>query len=186
MEHSCKTGDIIFIRINNPLYRRVAMVTRSWTSHVGIVVEEGGEILVAESTIPVSKKTPLAHFLQKSYAGQYAIKRLQQDLTTQQQERIRAEINQRLGIWYHIGFKYDSPRQFCSKFVYDVFYAALGIEIGRLETFRELLQPNVADQLWFWRLWFFGCIPWNRRTVTPASQFLSDALATVSAADSLI
>jgi len=80
---------------------------------------------------------------------------------------------------YHLGFKYDSKRQFCSKFVYEVFKEALNIEVGQLETFRDLLNknPNVSKR--FWKLWFFGFIPWKRLTVTPASQLESPKLETI-------
>jgi hypothetical protein len=84
-----------------------------------------------------------------------------------------------MGKLYHLGFKYESPRQFCSKFVYDAYRTATGIEIGTLESFSELLQKQPKTSLWFWRLWFFGVIPWSRITVTPASQMESLALDTV-------
>jgi hypothetical protein len=57
---------------------------------------------------------------------------------------------------------------YCSKFVREVLLFA-GVSIGKIQTFKELLNENKEHGIWFWRLWFFGFIPWARRTVTPAS-----------------
>jgi hypothetical protein len=88
-----------------------------------------------------------------------------------------------MGRWYHLGFNYDSRRMFCSKFVHEVFREALGVEIGTVQTFGELLECKPDQALGFWKLWFFGRIPWTRRTVTPASQLASPLLQAVFGAD---
>ena len=84
-----------------------------------------------------------------------------------------------MGIWYHLGFDLDSPRQYCSKFVHEVYRDAMGISLGKVETFRELLDANPGSPLSFWKMWFLGRIPWDRRTVTPASMLASELLHTV-------
>jgi hypothetical protein len=43
--------------------------------------------------------------------------------------------------------------------VYDVYKNALGVEVGNLQTFRQLLAENPNVTLTFWRLWYFGFIP---------------------------
>lgn len=61
---SLRAGDIVFIRIANFLYRRVAEATHSWTSHVGFIHHRDGETwIVAESAIPRVRLTPLPRFL---------------------------------------------------------------------------------------------------------------------------
>lgn len=176
-----REGDIVFIRIANFLYRRVADATGSWTSHVGFLHHrEGEEWIVAESAVPRVQITTLAKFLARSDQGMFAVRRLKRDLTPEEADGLRAAADQRMGLLYHLGFKYDSPRQFCSKFVYDCYREATGVEVGRIETFRELLASNPESPLWFWRLWYFGFIPWNRRTITPASQYLDEDLETVA------
>ena len=175
-----QVGDIAFIAIDNPLYRRVAAASGSWTSHVGVIVDaELGKEIIAESTFPLSKKTPLAEFLARSQAGQYSIKRPINPLSPADKERIQAEAEKRMGILYHTGFNFDSSRQFCSKFIFEVFRDAVGIEIGAIETFYELLQRRSKTPLWFWQLWYFGFVPWGRRTVSPASQYNSPLLVTI-------
>lgn len=71
--------------------------------------------------------------------------------------------------FYHTGFDYHSSRQFCSKFVFDIYKSALSINNGKIETFQELLGKNPQAKLNFWKLWFIGHIPWERATVTPAN-----------------
>ena len=85
-----------------------------------------------------------------------------------------------MGKWYHLGFDLDSRHQFCSKFVYEIFREAVGVEIGSVELFRDLLARNPHSPLQFWKMWFIGRIPWDRRTITPGSQFESTLLKPVT------
>jgi hypothetical protein len=83
-----------------------------------------------------------------------------------------------MGKLYGLGFDYYSKRLYCSKFVYDVYQSALNIEVGKKETFKELIEANPEASKTFWRFWFFGFIPWKRITVTPASQYEDERLET--------
>ncbi len=172
-------GDILFISINSFLYKQVARGTGSWCSHVGFVVREQGEWFVMESAVPVVKRSPLRSFLSKTCEDQVAIRRLKSGVSSDQIDRLKAEADKRLGAFYHLGFKYDSKRQFCSKFVHECFRDALGIKLGKVETLEVLLEQNPQASVGFWRAWYFGMIPWQRRTLTPASQLADDALETV-------
>lgn len=40
------------------------------------------------------------------------------------------QVPARLNKFYHTGFKYESSRQFCSKFVFDIYKEALCIPVG--------------------------------------------------------
>jgi hypothetical protein len=175
-----QTGDIIFIRVANFLYRRVADATASWTSHVGMVHRrEGAEWLVAESAVPWSRYSPLTRFISRSEAGRCAVMRLKSPPDAHAQKKLQDEAERRMGQWYHFGFDLGARRQFCSKFVYEVYRDALGVNIGTIESFRELLERNPASPLTFWKIWFLGRIPWERRTITPGSQYQSDLLERV-------
>jgi len=177
---SPREGDIIFSRIPNLLYRKVAEATGSPTSHVGILFSDGkGGWLVAESKVPLARYSTLQNYLSRSAGGWHVIRRLRSPLTPEQIQALRAESDARMGTLYHTGFHYTAKRTFCSKFVHEVFKAALGIEVGKVETFAQLLQRQPATALAFWQVWFFGRIPWQRTTVTPASQLESDVLETV-------
>ena len=178
---SLEVGDIVFIRIANFLYRRVAEATLSWTSHVGYLHSRGddGEWLVAESAVPRVVLCPLSKFIARSDQGMFAVRRLEGGLGEAQKLGLQRAADIRMGELYGLGFNYDSSRQFCSKFVHVAYKEAVGVDIGQVESFRELLTSNPGSPTWFWRLWFWGFIPWQRRTVTPASQLIDPQLATV-------
>lgn len=164
-------GDVVFIRIPRAPFTKVADSTQSWTNHVGIVSDVSGkEPLIAESRVPLSGVTTLSKFVQRSDNGRVAVMRLATPLDAQQQLKLKMAVRARNGILYDSGFDLHSKRQFCSRYVREVLDEATGVEVGQVETFDQLLKRNPdADQA-FWKNWYFGNIPWQRETVTPASQ----------------
>lgn len=173
-------GDIVFTCIDSILLREICSASLCWSNHVGIVIGHNGEdYLVAESKVPFSKVTTLKDFIRRSAGGRYAVRRIKGGLQSEQQLILCAQVPSRMRVLYHTGFNLDSRRQFCSKFVYEIYRDALGVELGRVETFENLLHNNPEARLTFWKLWFFGLIPWQRRTVTPASLWCCDRLETL-------
>lgn len=176
-------GDLVFIRVGFKPFREVAAATGSWTNHVGIVVAvdgiDGAAVQVAESTLPLSRRTTLDRFVARSEGGQVAVRRLATPLTQEQAARIDAAARQRQGVLYDTGFDLHSPRQFCSRFVHEVLREATGVRVGEVQTFEQLLQRNPQADPSFWRAWYLGRIPWQRQTVTPASVMNSPALVPV-------
>ncbi len=165
-----ETGDIVFTCIGARLFGQISAASQCWSNHVGIIIGHDGEdYLVAESRVPLSTVTTLARFIQRSTDQLYAVRRLTGGLTTEQKLALVEKVPGRLLKLYHTGFKYDSARQFCSKFVFDIYKEALCIPVGEIETFENLLHRNPNAKLAFWKFWFLGSIPWNRKTVTPAS-----------------
>jgi len=165
-----KVGDVVFIRVDSLPFVKVASATDSWTNHVGIVVDvSGAEPMVAESHIPVSGITPLSRFVRRSDAGRVAVLRLGEPLTAAQQQAMADSARRRTGIYYDTGFNLHSKREFCSRYVREVVQDATGTGLGEVETFATLLHRNPHTDLGFWRVWYFGRIPWTRETVTPAS-----------------
>lgn len=180
LPYPLQNGDIVFIATKGFLFRKVARATGSKASHVGVAFEDPQRgWLVAESAIPRSRYSSLERFLARSDERWFVVRRLQRQLTPAEVDKLRAACDARMGQWYHTGFKYDSTRMFCSKFVHEAYCEALGIDIGTVETFSELLRRNPEERLGFWKWWFFGRIPWTRRTITPASQLQSPLLHTV-------
>lgn len=176
-----RTGDLVFIRLAVPLFRKVADATGSWSNHVGIVCgHDGKDWLVAESCVPMVRKRRLQDFIARSENGRFAIRRLPEGLSRVEEARLRTAVDMRLGTLYHTGFKLHSRRQFCSKFVREVLLEARGREIGTVETFAQVLANNPRTSLGFWKFWFFGFIPWQRETVTPASLLACSRLKTIA------
>ncbi len=177
---SLLVGDVIFSRIRARPFREVALATGSWTNHVGVVVEKRGpQTWIAESKFPWSRTTDLQRFVARSECGRVAIGRLRAPLAPAQQNRLREAVRQRSGVWYDTGFNLHSRRQFCSRFVREVLGQAAGIEVGEVQNFAQLFAHQPQASLAFWQLWYFGRIPWERETVTPASLLRSPALQVI-------
>ncbi|KAF7600772.1 MAG: hypothetical protein CGU28_10350 [Candidatus Dactylopiibacterium carminicum] len=181
---SIRIGDLIFIHVTPLPFEKVSQATGSWTNHVGIVVDVvEGEPVVAESTFPRSKMTRFSAFVARSAEGRYAVRRLNAPLDDTMRQGLLEASRKRMGIFYDTGFNLDSSRQFCSRFVHEVLQEAIGVQVGESETFRELLARNPETELGFWRAWYFGFIPWERTTITPASLYHSPTLITVTTAE---
>ncbi len=173
-------GDLIFTSVSAKPFREVAAATDSWTNHVGIVLAiDGKEPLIGESTFPFSRTTSLSKFIARSQNRRYAVARLKTDLSPDEQQRVVIAAKRRAGIFYDTGFDLYSRRQFCSRYVREVLAEATGVNVGEVQTFADLLKQQPGVSLDFWKAWYFGRIPWQRATVTPASLLRSPALQIV-------
>ena len=177
---SLQVGDIVFTRIGAYPFRKVAEATGTWTNHVGIVLDVSGkEPAIGESRFPLSGSTTLSRFIARSAGGRVAVMRLPTPLTLAQQAGIVAAAAQRERVFYDTGFDVHSHRQFCSRYVREVLLQGAGVEVGQVETFEALLKSAPGSDVGFWRAWYFGSIPWQRATVTPASVLRSPGLLTI-------
>jgi Permuted papain-like amidase enzyme, YaeF/YiiX, C92 family len=164
-------GDVVFTSNHNYLFRRVERDTLTWTSHVGVAFKNDlEEWVIYESTWPKSKITPLCEFMQRSYEDRVEIKRFSTDLAASQIRIMKMAATRQLDLSYDQGFDYeDDKKSFCSKFVYKT-YQAVSIEMGSLHTFQQVFDENPDIDLSFWKTWFFGRIPYERVTISPAQQ----------------
>lgn len=185
-EATVTQGDLIFLDIPHFLFREVAKSTNTWASHVGVVFKDRyGRWIVSESTIPVSRNTPLCKFLRRSAPYKFEIRRFKKPLTESQIARMKAKAQSMLGEFYTFSFDFNSNLLFCSKFVYLV-YQSVGVNVGQIETFRQLLHDNPSVSTTFWRFWYWGRIPWNRETITPASELNDPQFSTILRARSAL
>ena len=177
---SLAVGDLVFIRIGAYPFRKVADATGSWTNHVGIVLDVSGpEPVIGESRFPFSGTTTLARFVARSAGGRVAVMRLPAPLTAAQQQAVVAAAARRAHAFYDTGFDLHSRRQFCSRYAHEVLQEGAGIDVGRVENFQTLLAHAPDADVGFWRAWYFGSIPWQRETITPASMLRSPGLTMV-------
>ena len=180
LSRSLQVGDIVFTRIGAYPFRKVAEATGTWTNHVGIVLDVSGqEPLIGESRFPFSGSTTLSRFVARSAGGRVAVMRLPNPLTQAQQIALVAAALQRDHVFYDTGFDAHSHRQFCSRYVREVLLQSTGVEVGRVETFQQLLANAPQADVGFWRAWYFGSIPWQRETVTPDSVLHTPGLRAV-------
>lgn len=176
-----REGDLVFLELSSPIFQRVARVTGSWASHVGVVLrdDQSQELIVAESTIPFVKRTNFCQFIHHAKNDHFLIKHFKTQLTRSEIMRMQERADELMGTLYHTGFKFHSKRQFCSKFAWELYHAALGIDIGYFQKFGDLLanekgSPYEKQDMAFWRAWFFGFIPWDRITISPKSEMDDD------------
>lgn len=175
-----RVGDVVFIHVKPYPFRKVSEATQSWVNHVGVVTDvSGSDVVVSESTFPLSRTTTLSRFVARSEAGRVAVARLDVALSDTQARDLVAASKSRLGRFYDTGFNLNSRGEYCSRFVREVLAEATGVAVGEVETFGTLLARNPDAGLGFWRIWFFGSIPWDRQTVTPASLYRSHRLRPV-------
>lgn len=179
-EAMVKEGDLVFIDIPHKLFRKVAESTKSWSSHVGIILKDSaGQWVVSESKVPFVQEVPLVDYLRRSSEGRFEIRRLKLNLNPTDCVALREAAYCNSGKLYNLGFNLDSKLLFCSKHVYQT-YLRIGVEVGKIQTFRELLESNPDSRaINFWKIWFLGFIPWERRTVTPASQLIDSKFFTI-------
>lgn len=177
-----EVGDIVFTTIGTRLFGQISEASQCWCNHVGIIIgHDGSDYLVAESRVPLSTTTTLTRFIARSACHRFAIKRLKGGLDESQKKALIEQVPSRLHKLYHTGFNYDSSRQFFSKFVFDIYKHALSINVGDIESFSKLLSVNPNAKLTFWKFWFLGSIPWERKTVTPASLWHHPNLVLIDA-----
>jgi hypothetical protein len=178
-ENDLHVGDLIFARIDNFLYRRVARVSGGWTSHVGIVLkDDDGRWVVFQSRPVYSQKTPFCAFVKHYSKTRIAIARYKQpgEFFPDEQRRLLAAAKKRLHVRYDLHFNLEARKTtFCSKFVDEIYFEALGIHIGKVEDFGDLLKnvensPYLKGDMKFWNRWFWGKIPWDQKTLTPNTQ----------------
>ncbi len=180
MKEILHDGDIVFIDVDSFIFRQVAIATHTWADHVGIAMRINGEWKIMESRVPFSQVSNLCDFVQKRSKNQYySVRRLPVALSGDQVAALRRAAEQRMAQPYNFGFNYDGWGEYCSKFVYDSYLQALGIEVGKMETVGELISKYPKQSITFWKIWFRGNIPMNQRLVTPASIFFNPDLVTV-------
>jgi hypothetical protein len=180
LEVTLRAGDIVFTRIPGAPFRQIADATGTWTNHVGIVVGfNRGRAAIAESRVPLSRRTGFSSFVRRSAQGRVAVLRLPRPLSDEEIPRLQQAARRRMGRLYDTGFNLRSRGQFCSRFVREVLQESTGIEIGEITTFRAMLERKPETDLRLWRVWYFGQIPWERTTVTPESLYTSPSLEVV-------
>jgi len=173
-------GDLIFVDRRGLLYRHVARATRSWTSQVGLCLRDSdGRWMVYEAGVPMVRKVELERFIRRTRGNRFAVRRLDPQPGGEEVVRLTEAADQRVGRFNGLSFNYDSRQLFGPKMIREIFAEAMGRELGQVVTMADLRSRLPASTLWFWRLWYLGAIPWQRRTMTPGSLFADPALHTV-------
>jgi hypothetical protein len=187
-----KEGDLVFREIHNFIFRYVARTTKSWASHVGLAFKDKhGKWMVGESRVPVVTIRPLCDYFDAG-SDRLSVRRLKRELTEAEVSSMRSYITEQIPKFYEFGFNLEqNSRQFCSKLVQEAYAKATGIEVGKRETFGDLMEsirgrPDEAELVRFWNVYFLGEIPYNRVTIVPATQYEDEDFVTVFNSDGVI
>ena len=114
-----REGDLVFIELSSPAFKKVARASKSWASNMGIVLKQDAqsdELVGYDSTIPKVKKTSLCSFLNHTENNHFAVRRAQFSVSDQDLISMRTRANELIGELYDTGFDFESNCQFCSKY----------------------------------------------------------------------
>ena len=175
-----KNGDLVFQDAQSSQSEALRVATNSPYTHMGVVFNEEGKQLVYEAVGPV-KYTPLEKWIKQGLNGHFVVKRLkdrEQILTEESVEKLKEAGEMYKGRPYDFHFAWSDDRIYCSELVWKMYKTALGIEIGKLQKFRDfdLSNPIVAEII---EERFPEGIPGDEIVISPASMFASNLLETV-------
>jgi hypothetical protein len=167
-------GDIILQSLNSMQCEAVKAATNSDYSHCGIVIEDGGKLVIYEAVGPV-KKTEIKAFTDSGTNGHYVVLR-SKDKKIDPSE-MRAYCNSELGKPYDIYFNWDDTELYCSEFVWKA-YAACGIEVCSTRPLKDYdLSSPLVKRIMNER---YGTeIPYSEPMVAPSNLFESNQLEIV-------
>ena len=173
-----QTGDIIFQTSQSRQSEAIRIATDSRYSHVGMIVEENGKMVVLEAVQPV-KITPLREWINRGEKGHYVVKRLKSpELSVEQQHQLNEAGRQYLGLNYDIYFSWEDNEMYCSELVWKVYEEVLGVELGSLRELGDfhLDHPLVAMKL---KERYGSNVPLEERVISPEDIFESELLRIV-------
>ncbi|WP_424244126.1 YycO [Elusimicrobium posterum] len=181
LENIVREGDIIFHTSLSSQSRAIQLATNSPYSHCGIIYKINGQWYVYEAVQPV-KLTPLKEWVNRGKDGKYSVKRLKEAdsiLTTATLGKMQEEGKKFNAKNYDLLFAWSDDKIYCSELVWKIYKKGAGIEIGRLEQFKDfdLSSKEVQDIV---QKRYGSKMPLNETVITPVSIFNSDKLLTVT------
>jgi hypothetical protein len=170
-------GDLVFQTSRSAQSVAIQKATHSRYSHMGVVLERRGRLVVfeAESTV---RGTSLKAWLARGEGGHYVVKRLHAPLSAQQVERLRRTAKIFDGKPYDAAFGWSDRRIYCSELVWKLYDRALGISIGGLQKLGDfdlgnpLVQAKLHER-------YGKTIPLQEKVISPQAMFASPLLDTV-------
>lgn len=172
-------GDLVFTGITNPAMDAVSVATSTWANHLGIAFKEDDQWMIYESILKSTSSRTLCSYLSRAKTGKVEVRRLADGLNRDDILNVKDVIIGELGTAYDLRFDLHSEGQYCSKLIYQAFLKALGIEVGEVQTLRQVYNIASKNGRRWVRFWFWQGIPWEQETVTPRSQLLDPKLETI-------
>lgn len=169
-----QAGDLVFHTSRSTQSRAIQLATGSPYSHMGLVLERDGELVVLEASATV-RFTPLETWKRRGEPESFAVRRLRRPLDAAALARVEAAANPLLGKPYDAAFDWSDERMYCSELVWKVLERALGIRVGALKKLGafDLDQPLVKKTL---RARYGEGIPRDAPVIAPSDMYASPAL----------
>ena len=174
-----REGDILFHTSKSSQSLAIQLATGSKYSHVGVVVEKDGKLVVLEAVQPV-KYTPVDKWIARGDGGNVVVKRLKDEAAWNDKSRkkLRESGGKLIGRDYDLAFGWSDDRIYYSELVWKVYRDALGLELSRLKQLKDFnlsskpVQAKLKER-------YGSKIPLEEKVVAPQDLFESKLLVTV-------
>jgi hypothetical protein len=143
-------GDLVFQTSTGAQSNAVLIASANPYTHMGLIKNAGGEIVVVEAVGPV-KETPLKDWIGEGLLHRIAIYR-DPELSRAQAGAVLAAAATLYGRPYDIFFSFNNESIYCNELAY-LAYKAAGISIGKVQKVSELnfdnpLVKSLIEQRW--------------------------------------
>jgi hypothetical protein len=182
-------GDVIFHESKSAQAGAIKEITNSRYTHCGIVVKRGEKLYVAEAINPVRViATPdyplntVEQWVARGVDAHAVLKRLIGGVSQERMALLEVEMLKFNQLGYDGLFQWNDKKVYCSEFIHDSYQRALGITLGRVETFGDFnMDGPLAKELIKKRYTEQG-IPFSlsEQIITPISVMVDPQLETVA------
>lgn len=181
IQNNFKVGDILFQSSESRQSKAIELATHSKFSHVAMIVEKDGKLVVVEALQPV-KYTPIEDWIKQGKESKFTQCRLKDAdkvLTTEVKQKMRKLAKANVGKNYDLYFEWSDEKMYCSELVWKIYKEAAGVEVGKIRKFKEydFSHPEVKKQL---KERYGNNIPSEEKIVSPEDIFNSDKLVKVN------
>ena len=175
-----REGDIIFQTSLSSQSRAIQLATGSKYSHMGIILDHNGKLMVYEAVGP-AKFTSITSWIKRGSASHFVVKRLvnaDSVLTKRNVFKLDSVAETFVGKPYDLGFNWSDERLYCSELVWKIFDRALNIQLGRLQALKDFDLSNTEVQTVMRKRYPRG-IPLDETVISPEQIFQSPLLKNV-------
>lgn len=138
-----RSGDILFQESGSGQTMAIALASRSLYTHTGIVeMHANGQAYVVEAAQSV-QSTPLGAWIARGTAGRITVKRVR-GLSEESAKKVLSAAHTYDGRPYDFFFHEDAETIYCSELVRRAFDEGAGIELGHMQSPRDLDIDNAA------------------------------------------
>lgn len=175
-----KAGDLILQDAPSGQSAAIRLATGSEYTHVGIVLEKNGELVVYEAVGPV-KITSVKKYIKRDADGPITILRFvdQARLEVGGLDSLEAVAEAYMGRPYDVFFDWDEEKLYCSEFVWKVYQKGLNVDLVGLRPLRDyhLDSPEVLEKI---QERYGESVPLDQLMVAPSDLLSSPYLQIVT------